>query len=43
MAKPDGTPVDVDRELVALFTVDDENASPYLAANIGKYAGRRRA
>jgi hephaestin len=40
MAKPDGSPVDVDRELFTLFTVFDENASPYLASNIREYAGR---
>lgn len=28
-AKPDGTPADVDVEIVALFEVFDENASPY--------------
>jgi len=36
---PDGTPTDVDRELVTMFTVFDENASPYLDANIQAYAG----
>jgi len=40
MAKPDGSPVDVDRELFTLFTVFDENASPYLESNIKEYAGR---
>jgi FtsP/CotA-like multicopper oxidase with cupredoxin domain len=39
MAKPDGSPVDVDRELFTLFTVFDENTSTYLDANIKKYAG----
>jgi len=40
---PDGTPSDVDRELVTLFTVFDENASPYLRANIRAYAGKPRS
>ena len=35
----DGKPTDVDRELVTMFTVFDENASPYLDANIRAYAG----
>jgi FtsP/CotA-like multicopper oxidase with cupredoxin domain len=34
MAKPDGSPVDVDREFVALFDVMDENQSHYLDDNI---------
>jgi FtsP/CotA-like multicopper oxidase with cupredoxin domain len=38
-AKPDGTPRDVDREFVTMFTVFDENVSPYLEANIEAYAG----
>ena len=38
-AKPDGAPRDVDREFVTLFTVFDENASPYLETNIERYAG----
>lgn len=36
---PDGQVEGVDREIVALFTVFDENASPYLDQNIEKYAG----
>jgi FtsP/CotA-like multicopper oxidase with cupredoxin domain len=32
--KADGTPKDVDREFVTLFSVIDENASPYLDENI---------
>lgn len=35
----DGTPADVDRELVTMFTVFDENASLYLDANIERFAG----
>jgi len=34
MARPDGTPKDVDRELIALFQVTDENVSPDLAENM---------
>jgi FtsP/CotA-like multicopper oxidase with cupredoxin domain len=37
MAKPDGSPIDVDRELFTMFTVFDENTSTYLDANIKKY------
>jgi FtsP/CotA-like multicopper oxidase with cupredoxin domain len=33
-AKPDGSPVDVDREFVAMFDVMDENQSHYLDDNI---------
>jgi len=36
--EPDGTPSDVDREFVTMFTVFDENASPYLDANIERFA-----
>ena len=39
MARPDGSPTDVDRELVTMFTVFDENISPYLQHNIEAYAG----
>jgi manganese oxidase len=35
----DGTPNDVDREFVTMFTVFDENASHYLDANVQAYAG----
>jgi manganese oxidase len=38
-AKPDGTPRDVDREFVTLFMIVDENLSPYLDANIRRFAG----
>ncbi len=37
--KADGTPKDVDREFVALFSVFDENSSWYLDQNIKKYCG----
>lgn len=39
MADSNGMPKDVDRELVTMFTVLDENASPYLDQNIETYAG----
>jgi FtsP/CotA-like multicopper oxidase with cupredoxin domain len=39
MAKADGSPIDVDRELFTLFTVVDENASTYLDSNIKEFAG----
>jgi FtsP/CotA-like multicopper oxidase with cupredoxin domain len=38
MARPDGTPSDVDREFVALFNMFDENQSWYLDHNIARYA-----
>lgn len=38
-ANPDGTPKDVDREFVTLFMIFDENMSPYLDANIERFAG----
>ncbi|CCF84259.1 multicopper oxidase domain-containing protein [Nitrolancea hollandica] len=37
-AKPDGSPNDVDREFVTMFSVIDENASPYLEQNIKTFA-----
>jgi FtsP/CotA-like multicopper oxidase with cupredoxin domain len=40
MAKPDGTPKDVDREFVALFTVFNENESHWLDWNIQNHAGK---
>jgi hypothetical protein len=38
-AKPDGSPVDVDREIFTNFMVADENQSPYLDLNIATFAG----
>ncbi len=38
MARPDGTPKDVDREFVVLFNIFDENQSWYLPHNIATYA-----
>lgn len=38
MARADGSPRDVDREIVNLFTVFDENVSPYLDQNIAEFA-----
>jgi FtsP/CotA-like multicopper oxidase with cupredoxin domain len=40
MARPDGSPKDVDRELVAMFMVMNENNSPWLEENIRTYASR---
>ena len=42
-ARPDGTPADVDRELVANFMVVDENGSPYLGRNVRGLPRRGRA
>jgi len=39
MARPDGSPKDVDREFVSLFMIFDENVSWYLDHNIQTYAG----
>ena len=39
MAKPDGTPKDVDRELVIAFSTVLESESPYLQENIERYTG----
>ena len=39
MARADGSPKDVDRELFTMFEVADENQSPYLAHNIAAFAG----
>ena len=39
MAKADGSPIDVDREVFNMFEVADENQSPYLARNIREHAG----
>ena len=41
MAKADGSPIDVDREVFNMFEVADENQSPYLARNIREHAGSR--
>ena len=40
MARPDGSPRDVDREFINMFTVFDENSSHYLDANIVKIPER---
>jgi FtsP/CotA-like multicopper oxidase with cupredoxin domain len=37
MAKPDGTPKDVDREIVTLYRIFNENQSWYLSDNIATY------
>jgi hephaestin len=41
MARPDGSPDDVDRQFVALFMVDNENESPYLGRNMRRYLTAR--
>ena len=38
MARPDGSPKDVDREFFALFSVMNENESPYLEQNLHRFA-----
>jgi manganese oxidase len=38
MANADGSPKDVDREVISMFEVSDENQSPWLQANIDKFA-----
>ena len=38
MARPDGSPRDVDREVFALFSVMNENASPFLHDNVHRFA-----
>jgi hephaestin len=40
MAKPDGSPRDVDREFVTMFGEFDENLSWYFDHNIKTYAGK---
>ena len=39
-ANPDGSPKDIDREFVTLWTVFDENASHYLEQNVNRFTGR---
>ena len=38
MARPDGSPKDVDREVFALFAVMNENQSPFLDDNVHRFA-----
>ncbi len=40
MARPDGSPKDVDRQFVTLFMIIDENESWYMADNIKKYVAQ---
>jgi FtsP/CotA-like multicopper oxidase with cupredoxin domain len=40
MAKADGSPKDVDREVVTLFNIYDENLSPWLDWNIEHHTGK---
>jgi FtsP/CotA-like multicopper oxidase with cupredoxin domain len=42
MARPDGSPMDVDREIFSLFMVVDENQSQYLRQTVRRYTGDRR-
>jgi FtsP/CotA-like multicopper oxidase with cupredoxin domain len=37
MARPDGTPKDVDREIPTLYMIFDENQSPYIDDDIHRY------
>ncbi|MFN2494951.1 MAG: multicopper oxidase domain-containing protein [Pseudonocardiaceae bacterium] len=39
-ARDDGTPADVDREVVLQFQVQDENSTPYLDRNIADFTGQ---
>lgn len=41
MARPDGSPKDIDREVYALFSVMNENQSPYLRASLHRFASPR--
>jgi FtsP/CotA-like multicopper oxidase with cupredoxin domain len=38
MARPDGSPLDVDRELFNMFLVSNENGSPFLQENINRFS-----
>ena len=38
MARADGSPKDVDREVFALFSVMNENPSPFLMENLRRFA-----
>jgi hypothetical protein len=40
MARPDGSPNDVDREIFELYAVMNENNSPYLKTNLERFAQR---
>lgn len=40
MARPDGSPRDVDKEIFELYTVENESLSPYLRTNVQRYAER---
>ncbi len=43
MARPDGSPTDVDRELINFYEIFNENLSPYLKRNISRFARRPRS
>ena len=40
MARPDGSPKDVDREVFELFSVMSENSSPFIETNLHRFAGK---
>ena len=40
MARPDGSPKDVDREVFELFSVMNENNSPFIETNLHRFAGK---
>jgi hypothetical protein len=40
MARPDGSPKDVDQEIFELFSVMNENNSPYLTTNTQRFAAK---
>jgi manganese oxidase len=42
-ARPDGSPMDVDREFVTLFNIYNENQSGYFEANLKAYLGSTNA
>ncbi|HYK11996.1 MAG TPA: multicopper oxidase domain-containing protein [Gemmatimonadales bacterium] len=39
MARPDGTPMDVDREFVTMFAATDENTTHFVPVNLKRYTG----
>lgn len=43
MARPDGSPTDVDREFINFYEIFNENLSPYLKRNIRRFARRPRS
>lgn len=43
MARPDGSPTDVDREFINFYEIFNENLSPYLKRNIRRFTRRPRS